>query len=280
MNIQGKTAVVAGGSSGIGKGIALALAERGAKHIVLLARRQSKLDATAAEIEDKFGTAVSTHSVNLGISDAVQTVARKIRQSIGTPDIIVNSAGAGSLRSLVGDTDGNMQTHMESTCYAGFFLTRAFLDDMLRRDSGSIVFVGSPAINVNIGAPAYMASRAAVWGLARSLRYDLSSSNLHVLYAEPSLVYDTDYFTSYAGTQEIMPVAFRSPAFRFMHQTSREAGWMVVRGIERNGRYAGHWISHLMRLTGSPFLPIYEWFFKKTSLTPEEGGPLFATGGS
>ncbi|MEM7116090.1 MAG: SDR family oxidoreductase, partial [Chloroflexota bacterium] len=275
MKIQGKTAVIAGGSSGIGKGIALALAEKGAKHIVLLARRQSKLDEAAKEIE-ATGTAVSTHSLNLGDSDAVQATAKKIRQAIGTPDIIVNSAGAGSLRSLVHDNDDNIVQHIESTCYAAFFLTRAFLGEMLQRDSGSIVMVGSPAINVNIGAPAYMSSRAAIWGFARSLRYDLSNSKLHVLYAEPSLVYDTDYFGSYPGTQEIMPVAFRSPAFRFMHQTSKEVGLMVARGIERNGRYAAHWISHAMRLTGSPFLRFYEWFFRKTSLTPEAGGPLFA----
>ncbi|MCP4421619.1 MAG: SDR family NAD(P)-dependent oxidoreductase, partial [Chloroflexi bacterium] len=73
MKITRKTAVIAGGSSGIGFGIAQALAQRGAHHIVLLARTQSKLDCAAAKLR-QTGTAISTYSVDLGKPEEVTAV--------------------------------------------------------------------------------------------------------------------------------------------------------------------------------------------------------------
>ncbi|MCP4421783.1 MAG: hypothetical protein GY805_34655, partial [Chloroflexi bacterium] len=130
-----------------------------------------------------------------------------------------------------------------------------------------------------LAAPAYIASRAAVKGLAQSIRYDLSNTNVAVTYTEPTLVYDTDYFTKHPGTVAQFPLLFRDTKFRLMHQTSRDAGDMVAKAIERNRRYAGHWMSCLMRLSGRLLLPFYDWFFKKTSLPANEGGPLFIQGG-
>ena len=279
MTIYAKTAVIAGGSSGIGLGIAQALAQRGASHLILLARTQSKLDRAAATIRE-MGTAVSTYSVDLGKAEQVTAVAEQIRTTIGIPDILINSAGSGAFQSILQADDTNMVQHIESTCYAGFFLTRAFIHDMVRRNSGNIVFVGSPAVNVNLATPAYIASRAAVKGLAKSVHYDLSNTNIAVTYAEPTLVYDSDYFTSQPGTLMQLPLLFREPQFRFLHQTAQSAGTMVANAIERNRRYTGHWISWVMRITSPLLQPFYEWVFKKTSLPANEGGPLFIRGGS
>lgn len=271
MKVQGKIAVVAGGSSGIGLGIAQALAEKGAKHVVLLARNRPKLEAAAAQVN----TQVSTYSVDLGKPDQVEATADKIREEIGLPDILINSAGAGSLCSIAEADDANIITHIESTCYAGFFLTRAFVNEMVERGSGHIVFVSSPAINVNFGAPAYIASRSAVKGLANSIRYDLSKSGVNVTYAEPSLVHDTAYFNTYPDTMKKFPLLFRSPRFRFLHQNSADAGRMIIKAVERNRRTSAHWVSRYLWLTGAIMRPIYDWFFRITSLPADQGGPLF-----
>ncbi|MCP4932793.1 MAG: SDR family oxidoreductase [bacterium] len=278
MKINGKVALVAGGSSGIGYGVATAMARQGAAHIILLARGRAKLEAAAEKLRDG-GTAVTIFPVDLGKSEAVQVIVQQIRNTVGIPDIIVNSSGAGSLCSIAAADDANIIQHIESTCYAAFFLTRAFVNEMIQRNSGSLVFVGSPAVNVNLSSPAYIASRSAVRGLAKSIRYDLSNTNINVLYTEPTLVHDTDYFSAEPDAMKKFPLLFRDPRFRFLHQSSASAGEMIVKAIIRNRCYKGHWASSMMRLTGTPLLPILEWFFKKTSLPPEEDGPLFPTGG-
>lgn len=274
MKIENRIVVIAGGSSGIGLGTAHALAERGAGRIVLLARQQSKLDAAAAAVHRQHGTAVSVFSADLGSATAVQEVAAQIIGDIGPPDILVNSTGAGLLLGMSQADDDNIVTHIESTCYAGFFLTRAFLGPMIARNRGHIVFVGSPAVNISFAAAGYIASRSAVRGLAQSLRYELSQCDVNVTYAEPSLVYDSEYFDTYSGSLQKFPLLVRSPRFRFMQQNSAEAGRMIARAIERNRRYTGHWLSYSLRLT--PFLkPFYDWFFRVTSLPASQGGPHF-----
>ena len=275
MNITGKIAVVAGGSAGIGRGAARALVDAGAKHVVLLARGVERLETASAELRTE-NTTITSYAVDLGKYEQVQAVADQICAEVGVPHILVHSAGAGTLGGLLETDVGAITTHVESTCYAGYFLTKALLPRMLEQGEGHIVFVGSPLIHVNLPMSAYLGSRSAVRGIAQALHYELSRTRIGVSYVEPTLVYDTDYFEAHQGSLNRFPALARSSAFRVMHQTSDSAGQLIIRAIQRNRRYAGHWASWMLRVT--PFLrPLYEWSFKLTSLPPDQGGPNLPT---
>src|SRR5262249_58177231 len=93
MIINGVLVLVSGASSGIGAATAKAMAKAGGR-VVLLARRKEALDQVAAEITSTGGQAW-TYSVDLTDADAVAAVAKQITEELGTPDIIINNAGAG-----------------------------------------------------------------------------------------------------------------------------------------------------------------------------------------
>ena len=93
MDITGKIALVTGASSGMGAAIAKSLAHAGAQ-VMLLARREEQLKSVAAEIQAAGGKA-RVYPVDLANSQAVASVAQQITREEGTPDIIVNNAGAG-----------------------------------------------------------------------------------------------------------------------------------------------------------------------------------------
>ena len=142
MEMRNALALITGASGGIGAATARAMAAAGAK-VVLLARTQSKLDAVAADIRTAGGEAF-VYPCDLSDADAVNATAERIKAEVGVPDILVNNAGAGRWLA-VEETDAEEAVAMMSTPYfAAFFMTRAFVHEMVRRGSGRIANVNSP----------------------------------------------------------------------------------------------------------------------------------------
>jgi len=139
------------------------MAAAGAK-VILLARTQSKLDAVADEIRNAGGQAY-VYPCDLSDADAVGATAERIKAEVGVPDIIINNAGAGRWLA-VEETDPAEAISMMSTPYfAAFFVTRAFVREMVRRGSGRIANVNSPMAYLVIpGATGYAACRCALRG--------------------------------------------------------------------------------------------------------------------
>ena len=141
MIINGKLVLITGASSGIGAATAKAMAKAGARP-VLLARRTEALDHVVAEITSAGGQAW-TYSVDLTDADAVAAVAQEIMAELGTPDIVINNAGAGRWL-FVDETSPEEAVQMMAVPYfAAFNVTHAFLAAMLRRNSGHIVNISS-----------------------------------------------------------------------------------------------------------------------------------------
>ena len=93
MEIQGKTVLVTGASSGIGSAIAKAMAQAGAALVLLIARRENDLKKVAAEIGTSGGNA-RIYPVDLSNPDHVTVIAQRIQGEAGVPDIIINNAGS------------------------------------------------------------------------------------------------------------------------------------------------------------------------------------------
>lgn len=177
-DLTDRIAIVTGGSDGIGKGVAVGLAEAGA-HVVIAARRQDRIDATVEELRSMGRRAIG---VTADVSDDAQ-VARVIdvaKGEFGRIDILVNNAGSswgsnfkrGSLLELEGeDFDGCFGTNVKSQ----FFCAKAAVPIMMEQtEGGCIINMSSVGGQITGTTPSptmafYAASKAAILSLTRSM---------------------------------------------------------------------------------------------------------------
>ncbi len=203
MQIQGKTVLVTGASSGIGEATARAMARQGGR-VLLLARRQAELDRIAAEIAAAGGEARG-YAVDLTDLEAIARVAEAIKGEVGVPDIIVNNAGAGRFLFVEETTPAEAVQMMAVPYFAAFAVTHAFLPEMLARNSGHIVNVTSPVAHVQWqGAAGYSVARWAMRGFAEVLRAEVFGTGLRVTLVTPGTV-RSPYFEANPGSGERIP---------------------------------------------------------------------------
>ncbi|WP_129266314.1 SDR family oxidoreductase [Streptomyces sp. M3] len=166
-SLEGRTAVVTGGSSGIGRGIAGALAHAGAS-VVVVARGETELVRTVAEL-DAEGCRAAWVSADLGTSDGVRTAGDEAAAAFGEPDILVNCAGI-NLRPPMGELDEDVwDTTMTVNLKAPYLLGRRFGPGMAERGFGRIIHITSQqAHRAFVQSGAYGVSKGALESLARS----------------------------------------------------------------------------------------------------------------
>jgi short-subunit dehydrogenase len=192
-DLTGRVAVVTGASSGIGVGLAHAIAARGAK-LALVARRADRLEALAREIEAHGGTAMAL-PCDVADRGAVEAAVTRIVERFGRIDLLINNAGYNT-HALFKDHDVDDIARMMRVNYLGVvYWIKAVLPTMRARGEGWIVNLSSVA--GKIGQPdeaAYAASKFAVAGLSESLAYEFDPLGIHVLCVYPALV-RTEMFT-------------------------------------------------------------------------------------
>ena len=177
MKLQG-TAVVTGGSRGIGRAIALRLADAGA-HVALWARSADALRDVAAEIAARGGHA-RTFVVDVANAAAVEVAAAQVKRSMPPVRTIVNNAGSVLRRATVEITDEEWRSVMAVNVDGTFFVTRAFLAD-LTKTGGRIINISS--IAGREGTPllaSYCAAKHAVVGFTRALAEELRTAKVSV----------------------------------------------------------------------------------------------------
>jgi short-subunit dehydrogenase len=170
----------------------------------LLARSAERLERVAASIRNAGGRA-TPYAADLGDSAAAAEAAARIKRDAGTPDVLINNAGAGRWLPFLDTTPADARAMMAVPYFAAFDLTRALLPDMIARGTGTIVFVSSPASYLAWPkAAAYIAARRAITGLADSLRSELKPSGIKVTLAVLGTV-ETPYWEHNPGSRENMP---------------------------------------------------------------------------
>jgi short-subunit dehydrogenase len=229
MEISGKSALITGASSGMGAAIAKALAKAGAK-VLLVARGEKELKNVATEIEAAGGTALC-YPTDLTDVAAVQAMAQAVVRDVGTPDIIVNNAGAGQWKFIEETSPDEARAMMALPYFATFNVTRAFIDGMLKRNSGHIVNISSVASRfVWPGASAYTAARWAVRGFTEALRSDLYGTGISVTLYESGHV-TSPYWQHNPSSYERIP---KIGQWLIRPLSVDEVGDAVVDGIRRN----------------------------------------------
>ncbi|RSO07692.1 dehydrogenase [Streptomyces sp. WAC 05379] len=166
-SLEGRVAVVTGGSSGIGRAITEALARAGAS-VVVVARREAELAATVGELE-AVGCRAARVSADLGTRDGVRAAAEAAVEAFGEPDILVNCAGI-NLRPPMGELAEDVwDTTMALNLDAPHLLGQRFGPGMAERGFGRIIHITSQqAHRAFVQSGAYGVSKGALESLARS----------------------------------------------------------------------------------------------------------------
>jgi len=174
-------AVVTGASRGIGRAIALRLADRW--EIVALARSAADLEALAREIAARGGRCRAVPA-DIGDADAVEHALGGV-----AADVLVNNAGVGVIRPLVELTVEDWRRQMRVNLDGMFHVTRALLPGMIARGHGHIVNIGSLAgRNPFVGGTCYGATKHAVVGFSESLMLEVRDAGVRVSLIMPGSV--------------------------------------------------------------------------------------------
>ena len=178
-SLEGKLALVTGGSRGIGRAIALELGRAGAEVVVGYRTGADEAGAVAAEIG---GRAVQTD-----VSDAES--AKALVEAAGDVDVLVNNAGLTRDGVLARMSDDDWRTVIDTNLSSVFFTCRAAARTMMRRRSGAIVNVSSiVGVHGNWGQTNYAASKAGIIGFTKSLAKELGSRNVRANVVAPGYV--------------------------------------------------------------------------------------------
>jgi short-subunit dehydrogenase len=199
--LQGRTALVTGASSGIGRLVARRLAAEGAR-VVLVARRRAALEAVADEIRADGGHA---RVLPCDVGDRAQVL--DAAREAGPVDLLVNNAGFGGRALFVERGLDEMERMVRVNFLGALYFTRALVEPMVARRRGWIVFMASVAGRLGVpGESIYAASKFALVGLAETLSMELQDSGVHVMSVLPAAV-DTPFFT--AEDRERLPAVAR-----------------------------------------------------------------------
>jgi len=189
LDLTGKVAIVTGASRGIGRGVAVMLASRGA-HVVAAARGENAA-STISEIE---GAGRTGEAVPLEVTDAasIDAMVSGVLARHGRIDILVNNAGIARdqlmLRMKREDWDDVIATNLTPA----FVLVQAALKPMIKQRSGRIISISSVVGQTgNAGQANYAASKAGLIGFSKALARELASRNITVNVVAPGLI-DTD----------------------------------------------------------------------------------------
>ena len=253
---ENQTALVTGGSSGIGLALAQQLAERGAR-VWLLARRPEQLEAACREI----GQGCRSLVVDVADWEQVRRAVDEITKETGTPDLVFNSAGV-TRPGYVQDLDVEVFRQMIEINYMGtVHVVKAVLPGMFRRGSGWIVNLSSAAGFLGVfGYTAYGASKFAVRGFSDALRAELKPHGIRVALVFPP---DTDT-PQLAYEQPFKPAETKALSGNTGILSAEHVAGAVLRGMRRK-RYAivpgseNRLFYRLSGLLGDGVYPVMDW---------------------
>ena len=187
MNINGKNAIVTGGGRGLGKAVALALANEGV-NVALMSRTEKDLKDVAEEVKPSHvKTAIAVADVSN--MEAVNKAVEKIKSELGNIDILINNAGIGKFGKFLELDPVEWENQVKVNLFGVYYVTRAVLPQMIERNTGDIINVSSTlGLKGSAGASAYSASKFGVFGLSESLMQEVRKHNIRVTALAPSTV--------------------------------------------------------------------------------------------
>jgi 3-oxoacyl-[acyl-carrier protein] reductase len=192
MGLEGRVALVTGGGRGIGKAIALGLAEDGADVAVNYRRDEDAASETVAEIE-KLGRRGAAYAASVDDYAQCEALAERVLSDFGKVDILVNNAGVASRGFTVADTDpAELDRLFRTHAFGAWAMSKLVLPSMRQQPRGDIVMISSnAAIHLPPNSAPYNMAKAALEALAATLAKEEQRRGIHVNVVAPGLV-DTE----------------------------------------------------------------------------------------
>lgn len=246
-DLKGKVAIVTGGSRGIGKAVAIALAEAGADILLNYSRSDKQADEVKKQIEKK-GRKCVTVRADVGRFEQAQNLGKAVMNHFGRVDILVNNAGVNRDRTLRRMTHEQWNEVIQTNLSSVFNCTKAVVEPMVAQNSGVIISISSIIGEMgNVGQANYAATKAGIIGFTKTMARELARNNIRVNAIAPGFV-ETDMLGTVPEDirnqikSQIALNRFGTPeeiALAVVYLCSPAASWITGITLRMNG---GHYI--------------------------------------
>ena len=235
--VSGRTVMITGASSGIGKAAALEIGEAGGT-MLLVARRRDQLQEVADEIEELGGVAY-VHTCDLSDTDDIDRMCAEVLEQHQSVDVLVNNAGKSIRRSVdrAYDRFHDYQRTMQLNYFAAVKLILDLLPTMRERESGHIINISTIGLQMNTPRfSAYVASKAALDAFSRSIGPEIINDGVHI----------TTVYMPLVRTPMIAPTKIYD---RFPTLSPKEAGHIIAEAIRKRPKRIGTKLGTIGQLT-------------------------------
>jgi 2-deoxy-D-gluconate 3-dehydrogenase len=249
-DLSGRVAVVTGGNGGIGRSIALGLAEAGAA-VAVFGRNDAKNQRVLSELK-AIGVPAMALAVDLSDRSSLEPAFNRVEAELGSVAILVNNAGNVSLSGgVMNEEPGDWDRVIETQLNAVFLLSKLAGKSMIARKSGKIINIGSMYSYFGSGLiPSYSAAKGAIVQLTKSMAIEFAPHNIQVNAIAPGWI-ETD-MTAPVRTTAMKPmndeILARTPAGRWgqpeeiagtaVYLASRASDFVTGTTIRVDGGYA------------------------------------------
>ncbi len=242
-SLKNKTAIVTGGSRGIGRAVAKALATQGAEVVITYAGNERAAQDTIADIESSGGKA-SAERFDVGSMAATEEAISTLAKRLGRLDILVANAGISTDALLLRLKEEELDRILAVNVKGAIACAKAALKPMMRAKTGRVIFISSVVGEMgNVGQTAYAASKAALLGITKSLAREYASRGITYNAITPGYIATdmTEALPEAARSAMLDGVPLARPgtaddiAAAVVYLASDEAGYVTGQTLRVNG---------------------------------------------
>ena len=191
MLLTGKTAIVTGGSRGIGRAVSLLLAREGANVAIVYAGNTAAAEETKQQAE-ALGAAAAVFQCDVADEQAVTDMVKAVKTQFGSVDILVNNAGITRDGLLMRMKEADWQAVLDTNLTGVYHCTKAVSKLMMKQRHGAVINLSSVVGETgNVGQANYAAAKAGIIGFTKAVAKELASRNIRVNAVAPGYV-ETD----------------------------------------------------------------------------------------